>query len=88
MGECDFAFVQRLRDVGVPVSIRGQAAFGRVELASDVTPKGKPATIKLHDAIRAYEQDRVERYKGGFQGAKRLDKQIEKFFLIEDCWLH
>lgn len=88
VGESDFSFIQRLRDVGVPISIDGQAAYARVKLAGDVTPKGKPATTKLHDAIRNYKGNRVEKYKGGFQGAKRLDKQIEKFFEIEDCWLH
>lgn len=84
----DYSFIQRLRDVGVPVSIIGEPARATVTLAGDVTPQGKPARTKLHEAIEAYKKDRVANYTGGYQGAQRLDKQIEKFLDLEDCWLH
>jgi len=86
--ERDYSFIQRLRDVGVPISINGGPAIATVALAGDVTSKGKPTVTKLHEAIASYKKDRVANYSGGYQGAQRLDKQIDKFFELEDCWLH
>ncbi len=84
----DYSFVQRLRDVGVPISVVGEPAKATVHLDADVTPQGKPAVTKLHEAIKAYQQDRVGNYSGGYQGGQRLAKQIDKFLELEDCWLH
>lgn len=83
----DFSFIQRLRDIGVPISVIGQAQ-ATVALAEHVTPDNRPAITKLHKAIKRYQKDRIENYTGGYQGARTEEDRIEKFFEIEDCWLY
>jgi hypothetical protein len=86
-GPPDYSFVQRLRDVGVPVSVHGEPATATVRLAPDVTPTGKPAVTKLHQAIDKYRQDRIDNYAGSFQGSRTIARKIDKFYELEDCWL-
>lgn len=86
-GPPDYSFVQRLRDVGVPVSIHGEPAAATVRLAPDVTPTGKPAVTKLHRAIDKYRQDRIDNYAGSYQGSQTIARKIDKFYELDDCWL-
>ena len=83
----DYSFIQRLRDIGVPISVIGQAQ-ATVTLAEHVTTENRPAITKLHKAIKRYQKDRIDNYTGGYQGRRTEEDRIEKFFDIEDCWLY
>lgn len=87
LGSPDYSFVQRLRDISVPVSIHGDAAIATVRLAPDVTPTGKPAVTKLRQAINKYKEDRINNYSGSYQGSRTIVRKIDKFYELEDCWL-
>jgi len=62
------------------------------EFATQASAMNIPKSIsvtRLHDALRAYQTQRVANYKGKFQGAVRVRKQLDDMLAVApDCWLH
>jgi len=62
------------------------------ELATQTLTVTIPKSIsvtRLHDALQAYQAQRVANYKGKFQGAVRVRKQIgDLIAAAPNCWLH
>jgi hypothetical protein len=84
----DLSWVIRLRDVGVPITVKGEAKAS-VQVVESVTKENRPAKTRIRPALQAYKKERVNNYAGGYQGAKRLEGQIDKFIeLLPNCWLH
>lgn len=84
----DVSWVNRLREVGVRITVKGEAQ-AVVQIAASVTVDNRPAKTRLLSALAAYRDERVKNYAGSFQGSKRLEGQVNKFIeLLPDCWLH
>ena len=84
----DLSWVIRLRDVGVPITVKGEATAS-VPVVESVTKENRPAKTRLRSALQAYRKERVNNYAGSYQGAKRLEGQINKLIeLLPNCWLH
>lgn len=84
----DVSWVCRLREVGVRITVKGKAT-ATVPVAGSVTDNNRPAKTRMRSALMSYREERVRNYAGCFQGAKRLEGQINKFIeLLPDCWLH
>lgn len=87
-GPPDFSFVNRLREAGVPVDVKGQGKFAGI-LPQSTTAENKPLTIRLHSALDEYKKVRLREYPGIYQGKQRVKKEINALYEnLENCWLH